>query len=357
MLVRALQAAFISTAVGIGGATVAEMFFRHERGVKMGVWTLLVTLGPTSAPFIFGFVAEHQSWHLIYYILAAMLLALFFAYLAFGPETLYMREGMPYYDASAQPFVTSKQQQYFGFRRINPAPLTVYDFVRPYTLLLSIPVLLAAVSYAVVFAYTSVLLTVETPQLFGEKFHFDPQQIGYQFAALIIGSILGEQFGGRFSDFVINRRTKAAGYRIPEMRLVAAWPAYFISCAGLIVYGVLLEQSPALHWNVKPLIGSAIAAFASQIITTVMVTYAIESRLDRASEVSIMLTCVRQTYAFVSPFYFPAAFATFNVGGACSLFGGLCALSILPVLYLQFRPAARRAAEQAKFNASQAGKV
>lgn len=321
----------------------------------MGVWTLLVTLGPTSAPFIFGFVAAHRSWHLIYYILAIILLALFFAYLFFGPETLYMREGMPYYSAEEQPFHTSKKEQYFYFRRINPAPLTLADFVRPYTLLFEPEVILAGASYAVVFAYTSVLLTVETPQLFGEKFHFGPQQIGYQFIALIIGAVIGEQFGGRFSDFVINRRSKSAGYRVPEMRLIAAWPAYLLSCAGLIIYGVILEQTPALHWNVKPLIGSAIASFASQIITTVLVTFAIESHLKRASEVSIILTCIRQTYAFVSPFYFPAAFATFNIGGAFSLFGGLCAIAIIPVIWLQFRPAAGRRAQEARLQSQNVG--
>lgn len=348
MLVRAIQAAFISTAVGIGGATVAEMFFRHERGVKMGVWTLLVTLGPPSAPFIFGFVVEHKNWHWIFYILAIVQLAMFFAYLFFGPETLYMRNE----HATAHRGTISKSELYFKFRRINPAPLRISDFFRPYLMLLKPEVFFAALSYAIVFVYTSVLLSVETPQLFGMKFHFNPQQIGYQFVALIIGSVLGEQFGGRLSDAVINRRARSAGFRIPEMRLVAAWPAYILVCIGLIIYGVLLQQTPALHWNVKPLIGSAIAAFAAQIITTVMITYAIESHLDRAPDVSIIITAFRQTLAFIGPFYFTAAFENLEVGGACSLFGALCAAALLPVLWLEFRPAARRRAREARSRAN-----
>ena len=57
-------------------------------------------------------------------------------------------------------------------------------------------VLVPAASYAMVFLFCSVLLTVEIPQLFAEKSHFDSEQIGLQFLGLVIGSVIGEQIGG-----------------------------------------------------------------------------------------------------------------------------------------------------------------
>jgi MFS family permease len=42
---RILVAFFISPAIAIGSAVVAEVFFQRERGEKMGIWTLMVTLG------------------------------------------------------------------------------------------------------------------------------------------------------------------------------------------------------------------------------------------------------------------------------------------------------------------------
>jgi hypothetical protein len=51
-----------------------------------------------------------------------------------------------------------------------------------------------------VFVFASVLVAVELPQLFGEKFHFNAQQLGYQFTGLIVGSVIGEQFGGSISE-------------------------------------------------------------------------------------------------------------------------------------------------------------
>lgn len=42
---RALVSFFISPAIAFSSAVVTEVFFARERGQKMGVWTLMVTLG------------------------------------------------------------------------------------------------------------------------------------------------------------------------------------------------------------------------------------------------------------------------------------------------------------------------
>ena len=54
-------------------------------------------------------------------------------------------------------------------------------------------VVIPAVAYFMIFLFGSVLITVEIPQLFGEKFHFKMQQLALQFLGIIIGSVIGEQ--------------------------------------------------------------------------------------------------------------------------------------------------------------------
>lgn len=70
MVFRCLSAFFIAPPIAIGTAVVVETFLAKERGRKLGVWTLLVTLGPPSGPFIFGFVTQHAGWPWIYWTLA-----------------------------------------------------------------------------------------------------------------------------------------------------------------------------------------------------------------------------------------------------------------------------------------------
>jgi len=70
---RAITAFFISPAAALGSATVSETFFKRERARYMGIWTVMVTLGVPSAPFIFGFVAFRVGYRWIYWILACVI--------------------------------------------------------------------------------------------------------------------------------------------------------------------------------------------------------------------------------------------------------------------------------------------
>ena len=67
---RAITAFFISPAAAIGSAVVVETFFKRERARYMGIWTVMVTLGVPTAPFIFGFVALRVGYRWIYWVLA-----------------------------------------------------------------------------------------------------------------------------------------------------------------------------------------------------------------------------------------------------------------------------------------------
>jgi cytochrome c biogenesis protein CcdA len=86
---------------------------------------------------------------------------------------------------------------------------------------------LPTIAYSIVFGFASVLLTVEIPQLFTPKFHFNAQQIGLQFLGMIIGSVLGEQVGGRGSDMFMRRQSAKLGRSrtvAAEQRLVCKFP-------------------------------------------------------------------------------------------------------------------------------------
>ena len=52
------------------------VFFKHQRGRYLGVWTMFVTLGVPVAPFIFGFVAVRVGYRWIYWTLAIVSLDL-----------------------------------------------------------------------------------------------------------------------------------------------------------------------------------------------------------------------------------------------------------------------------------------
>ncbi|KAI9927672.1 hypothetical protein MW887_003293 [Aspergillus wentii] len=279
-------------------------------------------------PFIFGFVAYRVGYRWIFWVLAMTNAAQFILYIFFGPETRYL-------GGSNQSQASDLKAQYFSFHRIDPSPLRLSEFFHPLALFMKPTVLIPAVAYAMVFLFGSVLITVEVPQLLQAKFGLNTQQLGLQFLGVIIGSVLGEQVGGSMSDFWMNHRARKIQQRPePEYRLWLSYPGTLLAIAGTVVFLVCTEQAPG-HWVVPPIIGTGISAFGNQIVTTVMITYAVDSYPQDAGSVGVFITFVRQIWGFIGPFWFPDMFDTVGVaassGIACALLVVFSLLLTIPV--------------------------
>lgn len=244
-----------------------------------------------------GFVTYHTgNFRWIYWILAITSGVQFIAFLLFAPETRYIRRGVEHRGSAFA-------QEYLQFRRIDPAPLRPYEFIQPLALARYPSVVIPTVAYAIVFGFASVLLTVEIPQLFIPKFGFNPQQIGLQFLSIIVGSIIGAQLAGRLSDIWMQRVGGKNGRKpAPEFRLWLSHGAFALTVVGLIVFGVQLDHAKQGHWNITPIIGIAIAAAGNQMLTTILVTYAIDSHIEHSASVGTFINVIRSTWC-VNPIF------------------------------------------------------
>lgn len=244
-----------------------------------------------------GFVAFHTGgYEWIYWTLAITNGVQFILYFFLSPETLYVRN-RPKPPTSSSPF----KRQYLNFGRLGPRPLSFTDFWTPITMFSYPNILLPTIAYSIIFNFASVLLTVEIPQLFTPKFHFNPQQIGLQFIGMIIGSVLGEQLGGRGSDFWMRRsKARSSSTSQAEHRIWVAYPGFLTVIIGLVVFCVQVENLKS--YNVTPIVGIAIAAFGNQIITTVLVTYAVDCHHEHAASIGVFINLIRSTWGFIGEF-------------------------------------------------------
>lgn len=161
--------------------------------------------------------------------------------------------------------------------------------------------MIPAVAYAMTFLFASILTTIEIPQVYVEAFHFNTQQIGLQFIAIIVGTIVGEQVGGFMSDkwMAIRTRKKSAA---TEERLWLSYIGYGLSLAGVIIFLIRLKDAGE-KWNISPTIGAGIAAGGNQIVTTVLITYAVDCYREDAASIGVFITFVRQIWGFIGPFW------------------------------------------------------
>ncbi|CDM27469.1 hypothetical protein DTO006G1_7199 [Penicillium roqueforti] len=329
---RALVAFFISPASAIGSAVVMETTFKKDRGRYMGVWTLLVTLGVPVGPFIFGFVTYRVGYHWIFWILAIINGCQFILYLFLGPETRYLGGGIDSKESTMK-------IEYMSLRRIDPTPFSWFEFIRPLTMARHPSILIPACAYAMVFLFGNILATVEIPQLLQEKFELNAEQLGMQFLGAIIGSVIGEQMGGVLSDFWMSRRSRRINRKAePEFRLWLSYFGFALTIIGIIVFLVCTQESPSGHWNVTPIIGTAIGAVGNQLVTTVMITYAIDCFPQEAGNIGVFITFVRQIWGFLGPFWFAPMFETVGIAPSAGIGSALVVcVSVIPTIFLQWR--------------------
>ncbi|EIN04884.1 MFS general substrate transporter [Punctularia strigosozonata HHB-11173 SS5] len=357
MTVEVFTGICLSPALALGAATVQEMFFQRELGQKassdltcrhdfvdiylqLGIWTVLLTL--PASPLIGGFIVQNKGPRWLFFVLAILQLSLFFGYLFFGFETLYIRpmrvpgqRQVPEDDQLGCSY-GSKLPGWLSelrFRRIDPRPLHPSEFFGPLLMVFRPPIILCTLGYSFIFSYAGIIIGVLIPQFLQTKFRLNNAQAGLQFVGPIIGGVISEQIGGRGSDWLMSYRTRrAGGRREPEMRLAASYPGFLLGAIGVIVWGVQLQNATPGKWNVTPVIGSSIAWAGLQLASTPVYAYCLEAYPLEAAQVSAFIVVFRQVYGFTVPFY--AANGAVNLGLAkmTGIFGALTGAGAIPVI-------------------------
>lgn len=271
MITRAIAGIGGGSVVAIGAATICDLYFMHERGFYMGIFTFFLTNGPHIAPLIGGFTAQNLGWRYCFTIPAYVQFGLFAITLFCLPETLYSRQsGTP-----SSGYETSSYMDLILFRskHLPKRSLTLRDFTRPFRMVRYLCVLLPGLYYMIAFGFGSVLFASTGSVVFREFYHFNLIQTGLMLSIpLLIGSLLGEANAGWFVDWLMLKHSQRHdGQRPPEPRLNAMWLALLLPI-GVIVNGVCISHAATTSW-VGNAFGMGLANFGLQVGTTVVYTY------------------------------------------------------------------------------------
>ncbi|KAG7661564.1 uncharacterized protein J8A68_004933 [[Candida] subhashii] len=335
MATRVLVAAFVSTAAAAGSSVVGDLAFAHERGKKNGWWSLGLIVGTPAGPFFTGFIQYHAGTKWILFVFAIMNFIQFVLYL-FAKETVYTRHD-PTYESHGV-------MKALGLRKSKAREFNWSVFYTPFIQAANIDVTLAVIALSFTFCYANIVLVVEMPQVMIPYFQLNAQQLSLQYISIIIGSVIGEALGGPLSDWWMKKCVeKRNGQRVIADRIWVSYNGYLLCIVGLIIWGVFLQEAKMGHWNIRPLIGAAIAAAGNNIVATVMTTFAIDCVPEKAPDVGLYLNFARNIYGFLGPFYFPQMFERLGFGGSAGLMCGLLLLfAFLPSALAHFRGLRRK---------------
>ncbi|KAI9675040.1 MAG: hypothetical protein M1817_001446 [Caeruleum heppii] len=95
LLARIVQGIAVSPCESLPSATIAEIFFLHERAYRVGVYTLLLLGGKNLVPLVSAVIIQGLDWRWVFWIVAMIVGLCFFLLFFFVPETFWDRAPQP----------------------------------------------------------------------------------------------------------------------------------------------------------------------------------------------------------------------------------------------------------------------
>ncbi|AMD22280.1 HGL060Cp [Eremothecium sinecaudum] len=92
---RIISGLGISTVESLPSATIAEIYFAHERAYRLGIYTLLLLGGKNLVPLLGSIIFEHLTTHWLFWILTIIVGVNLLLHVFFVPETFWDRTPIP----------------------------------------------------------------------------------------------------------------------------------------------------------------------------------------------------------------------------------------------------------------------
>ncbi|CAO1622617.1 unnamed protein product [Parajaminaea phylloscopi] len=246
----------------VGGGTVADLFGPEERGVAMAVYSLAPLLGPALGPVfggMFTYWVGPKGWRWAFgmvSIVSAMpgLLAFFLLDETYGPRILQKKCYRLRKETGNQDLHTAVEKSNVSWQQRFRT-----NFVRPFILLGTQPIVQVLAAYLSVIYGTVYLLLTSFDQVFRRQYNENTLVASLHYLSLGIGFTLGGQTAGRVIDRVYGRlKAKNGGVGQPEMKMPFMMFTTWTLPAGLIIYGFSVQYK--VFWLV-PDIGALLFGF------------------------------------------------------------------------------------------------
>jgi multidrug resistance protein len=180
-------------AMALGPATVVDLFFYHQRGRAMGLFTVILTTGAHLAPIIGGLLGQYLGWRWTFKFAAILDGVMFIVILLGMPETLYIRDQNRLTRTTSEREVAFTPKTYVSrlklYSHFPQLKLKWNQFVIPSLKMAKYPsVLFPALYYGAQYGFASILPAVTVASIFSAAFHWNTLEIGLAYGgALSIG--------------------------------------------------------------------------------------------------------------------------------------------------------------------------
>ncbi|PKS08652.1 hypothetical protein jhhlp_005041 [Lomentospora prolificans] len=292
---------------------VNDIYFLHERGTRLGVYTVCLCLGSTGPLYAGYMLAGGHSWRLFFYVEFAFGMALLIFAFFVVEETTYHRPTPTAVSAGSS--VTGDKPEVTATENVTAIPPRktflqtlkfwgTWEKDSPFFLMMirsfsyfAIPhVLWVVTTYGIYIGLGALTFNMTFPlKITAPPYNWSQLNSGLITISTIIGYGLAVPFTSSSDRLAARLTRKNDGIREAEMRLGVMLPAMLLAPAGLILYGFSAEKN--LHW-VCYFVGVAMNQFSSYFYFTFTLAYAIDSYNSNISEMLIAMNLGKQAISF-----------------------------------------------------------
>ncbi|KAH6670879.1 major facilitator superfamily domain-containing protein [Plectosphaerella plurivora] len=347
---RILQGFGGGAADTVAPALIGDLYFVHQRGRAMALYTVMLCVGPVGGGLAGGYIAFQRGWSAIFWVSTGLSALCLLGVALFVPETLFQRADVPAESTSepgdekhtmAEQIENSESTthtgklsyvQSLGF--ISPHGSLIHHLKQPWRAA-SLPG-----TWVVMLHYAGLVGGVVTISTIGAQLMASPPYLWGPNAGLInIGSLIGAVLGWGYTHLLSDSRLKSharkmhGGMAEAEDRLPTMFLPLAIATGGFFVFGFCADSPGGTRW-VGLQVGYGMVTFGLMQVPSVGFNYLIDSYGPRAADCFTVVTILRSIVAFAWSFF--AAEWVHDKGAAepFGIFGmlmGLFALLTVPL--------------------------
>ena len=305
---------------------VNDVFFLHERGRRLGYYTICLCLGATGPLYAGYMLAGGLSWRLFFLVECAFAAALLVLAFFFVEETTYHRAAPAVAVAAstvgdincekgtleAIETASTSTSHAAAPRAIPPRKTRLQqlafwgvwerdsDFflmmARSLSYLVVPHVFWVVTTYGIYIGLGALTFNFVFPiKITAEPYNWSRTSSGLIAIASLVGYLAAIPFMASSDRLAARLTRRNGGIREAEMRLGVMLPAMVLAPAGLVVFGMAAEKN--LPWIVY-FVGVAVTQFASYFYFTFALAYAIDSYTTNMSEMLIAINLGKQAVSF-----------------------------------------------------------
>ncbi|KAJ4204160.1 hypothetical protein NW759_014997 [Fusarium solani] len=320
---------------GVGGAAtetlcptvIGEVFFRHQRGRAMAVYTIFLTASSFLGGVIGGYIADTAGWRWTQWLNVITAGASFVAAFLFQAETLWTREQAPTTEPTCQSDAEPANhdpgqdkaefrhqedidaEQYRDFTFVRALRIGLYrgnimrHLVAPWLTLRFPGVWLVMLQYG---CMVGAIVTVATigPQFMSLPPYNWGSSAGLINVGALVGTLLGLVITYTISDWALQRHAHRQQHKLsePESRLPGMLPGFFFATAALWIFGFVGDHPSENGW-VGLQVGYGLLGVGLIIVPSIGLTYLIEAYGPISSDALVMVAVVRSVIGFTWTFF------------------------------------------------------